>query len=175
MRLGIFVILAATSLPLSLAAQGLRSVPQRYVHLQPAGLLLGIGTAGLEVAVGRTTTVELGGIGVYTEEDGFRIYGGGGGVGVRHFLGSGEPAGAMIGARVDGLWLVGENPLRREGHPFLGVGVVVGHRWVTRTGLLVEPVLGYEFLIGPEPLVGGTRALQEDLGLIVGISLGWAW
>ena len=62
----LLVALAGLMAPQSLGAQGLREVPQRFAFVQPLGLVLGIGTVGMEFAVGRTTTLELGAVGVYS-------------------------------------------------------------------------------------------------------------
>jgi hypothetical protein len=159
----------------TLAGQRLREVPQRFAYVQPVGLVAGIGTAGLEFAAGRRTTIELGVLGVYTTEDGVELYGGGLGLGFRRYFAAGEPAGFFGGLRVDGVRLVGRDNVVREEGVYLGLGALFGYRWLTRSGLLFEPVAGYEFLIGPRPLIQGSGRLQNELGLLVGLGIGWAW
>lgn len=158
-----------------LAAQQLRKVPQRFAYVQPLGLIAGIGTAGFEFAPGHRTTVEIGGLGVYTDEDGVRLFGAGGGLGARRYLGSGEPAGLFLGARADAVWLRSETAVERASSMFLGLGLLGGYRWVTRGGVLIETVAGYEGLFGPRPLISASGRLQDRLGLILGVGLGWAW
>ena len=63
----------------------------------------------------------------------------------------------------------------RETRMFLGMGVLLGYRWVTRSGLVLEPGVGYEYFAGRRPLVAGSRDLQEELGVTVGLAIGWAW
>ena len=182
------LLLAVAGLIVSqpISAQGLREVPQRFAHVQPLGLILGIGRVGFEVTVARGTTVELGGVGVYSQKDGIRLYGGGAGVGLNRFFGEGEAAGVVVGARLDGVWLQADNsgalagflsgPLRgKDQHIYVGVGGHVGYRFVSAAGWLVEPTVGYEYFIGPRPLVAGSRGLQNDLGITVGLAFGWAW
>jgi hypothetical protein len=171
----------------SVQAQGLRQVPQRFAFVQPAGMLLGMGTAGFEVAMGRRTGLEVSGVGVYSKEDGIEIHGFGGGVGIRRYFGEGELAGLVIAARVDGIWLEGDNsradrqflsigPFEsRERSVYLGVGGTVGYRWVSRAGFYLEPLAGYEILAGPRPLVAGSQDLQNRLGWLGGMSIGFAW
>ena len=173
--------------PHAAESQGLREVPQRFAHIQPIGLLIGLGTAGVEFSVRRTTTVEVGGLGVYSEKDGIKIFGGGAGLGVRQYFGEGEAAGMVVGGRVDGVWLQGDNsgatrrflstgPLSsRRGHLYLGMGLLVGFRWVSTNGWFAEPMVSYEYFAGPRPLVPGSRDLQEELGLSAGIAFGVAW
>ena len=183
MLLGLALIVA----PQSLLAQGLREVPQRFVFVQPLGLILGVGTAGVEFNIGRTTTLEIGGVGVYSQEDGIKIYGGGPGVGIRKYIGEAEAAGIVIGGRVDGVWLRADNtgaqkqflatqPLRdRRDHLYLGVGALFGYRWVSTAGWFAEPAISYEYFAGPRPLVPGSRDLQAHLGISVGVAFGLAW
>lgn len=170
-----------------LEAQGLREVPQRFMYVQPVGLLLGLGQIGAEFAVGRTTSVEIGGIGVYSREDGVEVYGGGPGVGFRKYVGTGQLSGFVIGGRVDGVWLrddnrdadrqfLGVGPLQAtESNVYVGIGMLMGYRWVSTGGFLIEPSAGYEYLAGPRPLVPGSQDLQERLGISLGIAFGWAW
>ncbi len=179
--------LALLVAPQSLLPQGLREVPQRFVFVQPLGLIVGVGTAGVEFNLGRTTTLEIGGVGVYSQEDGIKIYGGGPGVGVRKYLGAAEAAGLVVGGRVDGVWLQADNtraqqqflttPLLRErrSHLYLGVGLLFGYRWVSTSGWFAEPAISYEYFAGPRPLVPGSRDLQDQLGLSVGVAVGLAW
>lgn len=183
------LILAMASLlaPQSVGAQGLREVPQRFVFVQPLGLVLGVGSAGLEFRVGRTTTVEVGGVGVYSQEDGVRIYGGGPGVGLRKYFGEAEAAGLVLGGRVDAVWLRADNgdavrrylatsPLRRtRSHLYAGIVALFGYRWVSTAGWFVEPSVGYEYFAGPRPLVPGSSDLQDHLGPSIGIAFGTAW
>ncbi|MBI4421456.1 MAG: hypothetical protein HY560_11585 [Gemmatimonadetes bacterium] len=172
------VFLAAgllASLASVLGAQQLRKVPQRFAFVQPIGLLVGIGSVGFEFAVGRRTTFETGGLGVYTREDGVRVFGGGPGVGVRRYVHTGEPAGLFLGARADALWLHGEAAGERAASVFIGLGALGGYRWLTRAGAVIDLVAGYEALLGPRPLVAGSRPLQDDLGPIVGSAVGWSW
>ena len=180
--LGLVLFVAPQSLP----AQGLREVPQRFVFVQPLGLILGVGTAGVEFNIGRTTTLEIGGVGVYSQEDGIKIYGGGPGVGIRKYLGAAEAEGLVVGGRVDGVWLRGDNTraqrqfltqqLReRRDHVYLGVGLLFGYRWASTSGWFAEPAISYEYFAGPRPLVPGSRSLQDALGLSVGVAVGHAW
>lgn len=183
MLLGLALLVA----PQSLLAQGLREVPQRFVFVQPLGLILGVGTAGVEFNIGRTTTLEIGGVGVYSQKDGIKIYGGGPGVGIRKYLGTAEAAGVVVGGRVDGVWLQADNTqaerqflttelLRgRRDHLYLGVGLLFGFRWVSTSGWFAEPAISYEYFAGPRPLVPGSRNLQDELGLSVGVAVGLAW
>lgn len=170
---GLILFLALGAVPLE--AQRLRQVPQRFAFVQPLGLVLGIGTASYERAIGRRTGVELGALGVYTEVDGVELFGGGVGVGARRYLEGGELAGLFLGLRLDGVWLVGRNAREQRGRPYLGLGGQAGYRWLTRSGMLLEPVLGYELLVGPRPLVAGARAAHHRLGVIAGIGVGWGW
>lgn len=186
MRLPVGIALVLALSPNGSAAQGLRQVPQRFAYIQPVGLFLGVGTAGLEFRVGRSTTIEIGGIGVYSVEDGIRMYGGGPGLGIRRYLNPAEAAGPVVGARVDGVWLEADNrdadagflagPLgTRRSHLYLGAGALFGYRWVSTSGLLIEPSLSYEYFVGPRPLVPGSRSLQDELGFALGLAFGWAW
>ena len=182
-----WLILIGVAGPGALAAQGLREVPQRFAYVQPLGLLVGIGTAGFEFTVSRTTTIEVGGIGVYSEKDGIKIYGGGPGIGIRQYLGGGEAAGVVVGGRVDGVWLEADNAgstrgflatglLReRRDHLYLGMGVLLGYRWISTAGWFAEPMISYEYLAGPRVLVPGSRDLQQELGLSLGVAFGVAW
>lgn len=170
-----------------LEAQGLREVPQRFMYVQPIGLLLGLGQVGAEFAIGRTTSVEIGGVGVYSREDGIEIYGGGPGLGLRKYLGGAELAGFVVGGRVDGVWLRGDNRdadrqflgvgslQSAESKVYVGIGMLMGYRWVSSGGFLIEPSASYEYLAGPRPLVPGSQNLQERLGISLGIAFGWAW
>jgi hypothetical protein len=179
----IFVVTCATGLQ----AQGLREVPQRFMYVQPLGLVLGLGQVGAEFAVGRSTSIEVGGIGVYSREDGVEIFGGGPGIGVRKYLSGAELSGFVVGGRLDGVWLRGDNRdadsrflgvggLRsQESSMYLGVGLLMGFRMVSTSGFLIEPSISYEYLAGPRPLVPGSQDLQELLGLSGGIAFGWAW
>lgn len=173
-----FFVAVAAALALvntQLTAQGLREVPQRFALIQPAGLLVGLGTAGIELGVGRRSSVELGGIAVYSREDGVRISGGGGGIGFRYYPNSGELSGTVVGARLDVISLNGKSLRTNRTRPYLGVGGFVGYRWLTRSGLVVEPVIGYEYLAGRRPLVPGARIVQDGLGLILGVGIGHSW
>jgi hypothetical protein len=181
------VALAGLVAPQSLGAQGLREVPQRFVFVQPLGLALGIGTAGVEFTLGRTTTLEIAGVGVYSQEDGVRIYGGGPGIGLRQYFGLAEVGGVVVGARVDGVWLEADNSnatrgflasgfmAERNSHMYLGLGGLAGFRWVSTRGWFVEPSVGYEHFFGPDPLVPGSQDLQDTLGLLVNLAFGVAW
>jgi hypothetical protein len=183
MLLGLALLVA----PQSLLAQGLREVPQRFVFVQPLGLILGVGYAGVEFNIGRTTTFEIGAVGVYSQEDGIKIYGGGPGVGIRKYFGEAEAAGIVIGGRVDGVWLQADNsdaqrqflttPLlqQRRDHLYLGMGVLFGYRWVSIGGWFAEPAISYEYFAGPRPLVPGSGDLQDNLGISVGVAFGLAW
>ncbi len=183
MLLGLSLIVA----PQSLLAQGLREVPQRFVFVQPLGLILGVGTIGVEFNIGRTTTFVIRGVGVYSQEDGIEIYGGGPGVGIRKYFGEAEAAGLVIGGGVDLVWLQADNtgayrqflatpPLQdRRDHLYLGVGALFGYRWVSTAGWFLEPVISYEYFAGPRPLVPGSRDLQNNLGLSVGVAFGVPW
>ncbi len=183
----LFATFAVCALPQAAESQGLREVPQRFAYVQPVGLLIGVGTAGMEFAVARTTTIEVGGLGVYSQKDGIEIYGGGAGLGVRQYFGEAEVAGLVVGGRIDGVWLQGDNSnatrrflstgslATRSSHVYLGLGVLVGFRWVSTRGWFAEPVISYEYFAGPRPLVPGSRNLQEELGLSMGIAFGLAW
>ena len=187
MKRCLLTILVAGVFPQAATSQGLREVPQRFAHVQPLGLIVGMGTAGYEFTVGRTTTIQLGGLGVYSEKDGIKIYGGGGGIGVRQYVGEGEAAGVVIGSRIDAAWLQADNSSARRGflstgfltsrrsHLYLGLGASLGYRMVSKSGWFAEPTISYEYFVGPRPLVAGSRDLQEELGLSVGIALGMAW
>ena len=171
----------------TLTGQGLRQVPQHFAYVQPAGMLLGLGTVGFEVAVGRRVGLEVSGVGVYSTEDGVRIGGAGGGVGIRRYFGEGELAGLVMGARIDAIWLEADNSdadrrfiaigqlAAREQAVFVGFGGTVGYRWLSRSGLYLEPLFGYEFLAGPHPLVAGSQDVQNRVGLIAGLAIGFAW
>ena len=181
------LVLAGWVTPQSLVAQGLREVPHRFVFVQPLGLILGVGTVGVEFRLGRTTTLEIGGVGVYSQEDGVRIYGGGPGIGLRKYFGEAEAAGFVVGGRVDGVWLEADNsnanrrflatePLRdRRDHVYLGLGLLLGYRWVSTGGWFAEPALSYEYFAGPRPLVPGSQDVQDGLGLSLGVALGLTW
>lgn len=175
MRSVVMVICVTLAIPTLLAGQQLRKVPQRFAYVQPVGLAAGIGTAGLEFAVGRRTTMEVGVLGVYTAVDDVQVYGGGGGVGFRRYFRSGEPAGMFAGLRLDGIGLIGRDALEKGSATYLGVGAILGHRWTARSGLIADAVIGYEALAGPRALIPSSRRLQEDLGLLVGLALGWSW
>ena len=175
MKLFAAVAAALVLVNTQLTAQGLREVPQRFALIQPAGLLVGIGTAGIELGVGRRSSVELGGIAVYSQEDGVRISGGGGGIGFRYYPNSGELSGTVVGVRLDVVSLNGESFRINRTELYLGVGGFVGYRWLTRSGVVVEPVIGYEYLAGQRPLVPGSQPVQDDLGLILGIGIGHSW
>ncbi len=179
--------LAGLMAPQPLGAQGLREVPQRFVFVQPLGLALGVGTAGMEFTVGRTTTLELGVVGVYSQEDGVRMYGGGPGIGLRQYFGLREVGGAVVGVRVDGVWLEADNSdatrgflgsgflAERDSHMYLGLGGLFGFRWVSPSGWFLEPSVGYEHFFGPDPLVAGSQDLQDELGFLVNLAFGVAW
>lgn len=181
------LLLLGAALSTQTAAQGLRQVPQRFAYIQPAGILLGMGTAGLEFAVGTHIGLEVSGVGVYSREDGVLVRGAGGGLGVRRYFGEGELAGVVIGARVDGVWLEADNsdadrrfiavgPFEsRDDGLYFGIGATLGYRWLSRAGLFLEPVVGYEFLAGPRPLVAGSQDLQNRIGFIGGLAIGFAW
>ncbi len=168
-------------------AQGLRQVPQRFAYIQPIGLSLGVGQLGVEFAVGPHTTIEIGGVGVYSQEDGIQIYGGGPGVGVRQYFGRGEVGGFVVGARIDGVWLEADNfdatrrflaigDLReRDSAIYVGFGALAGYRWVSTSGLFLEPMISYEYFAGHRPLVPGSENLQEELGISLGVAFGVAW
>lgn len=176
---------------LGLARQGcgqaLREVPQRFAYLQPVGILVGVAQAGFEIALSRHSTIEFGGVGVYSREDGVEVYGGGPGVGVRRYFGRGEIGGLVIGARVDGVVLRGDNSdadrrflgtgfLRERDEAFFaGFGGLLGYRWIATSGFFVEPMIGYEFFAGPESIVPGSAAILDDLGFSMGVGVGWAW
>lgn len=178
-------LLALTPAP-ALVAQGLREVPQRFAYVQPIGLALGVGQVGIEFPLTRTSSIEVGGVGVYTREDGIEIFGGGPGIGFRQYLGSGQHAGFVVGGRVDGVWLRGDNrdatieflggTLREtDSSLYLGLGILMGYRFISRGGILLEPMVGYEYFGGDRPLVPGSRNLQEELGFSVGLGVGFAW
>jgi len=182
------VALASTLLllPVTAVAQGLREVPQQFAYVQPIGLALGVANAGFEFAIGRQTTVEIGGVGVYSIRDGIKIYGGGPGMGIRQYLGGGEVGGPVVGIRTDAAWLTADNRkadaafltvgnLRgKESAFYLGIGAMVGYRWLSRSGVFVEPMVGYEFFAGEKPLVAGSQRLQDRLGPTAGIAFGFA-
>jgi hypothetical protein len=141
----------------------------------------------VEFTVGRTTTLELGGVGVYSQEDGIRIYGGGPGIGLRQYFGQAEVGGAVVGVRVDGVWLEADNSdatrgylgsgflAERDSHVYLGLGGLFGFRWVSTSGWFLEPSVGYEHFFGPDPLVAGSQSLQDKLGFLVNLAFGVAW
>ena len=93
----------------------------------------------------------------------------------------------MVGGRVDGVWLEADNsnanrrflatnPLRdRRDHLYLGLGLLLGYRWVSTGGWFAEPALSYEYFAGPRPLVPGSQDVQDGLGLSLGVALGLAW
>lgn len=180
------MVLIAVVLPGGLVGQGLRQVPQRFAYIQPMGLALGVANAGIEFTIGRQTTLEIGGVGVYSNEDGIKIYGGGPGVGIRQYFGEGEPSGMVFGLRADGAWLTADNSdadagflgvggfQSRQSEFFVGIGGMLGYRWLTRTGFFFEPMVGYEFFIGERPLVPGSRRLQDRLGPTAGVAVGFA-
>jgi hypothetical protein len=157
------------------------------VFVQPLGLILGVGTVGVEFRLGRTTTLEIGGVGVYSQEDGVRIYGGGPGIGLRKYFGEAEAAGLVVGGRADGVWLEADNfnatrrflatdALRdRRDHVYLGLGLLLGYRWVSTGGWFAEPAMSYEYFVGPRPLVPGSQDVQDGLGLSFGVALGLVW
>jgi len=166
--------------------QGLHEVPQRFAYVQPVGLVFGVGTAGLEFAIGRTTSVEVGGIAVYSQEDGVAIYGGGPGVGVRQYFGQGRLAGLVVGARTNLVRLTGDNAsadnrfialsLRtRESRWYFGLAGSLGYRLLARSGFFFEPLFAYQFLGGTEPIVPGADDAQDRVGPVLGISFGLAW
>jgi hypothetical protein len=171
---------------MGLAAQGLREVPQRFAYVQPLGLAVGLATAGVEFAVGTRTSIELGGVGVYSVEDGVKIFGAGPGLGIRRYFGEGELAGVVMGLRADATWLTADNSnadadfLRsgtfetRRSDFYLGMGATLGYRWVPQSSFFLEPVIGYEFFAGPKPLVPGSGTLQNRLGPIIGVAFGLA-
>ncbi len=168
-------------------AQSLRQVPQRFAYVQPIGLAFGIGQVGLEFVLGRTTSIEVGGVGVYSEEDGIKLFGGGPGIGIRKYFGQGEAAGLVIGGRTDMVLLWGDNfdaERRflgvgglgdRSNELYLGLGVLLGYRWVAASGFFAEPLVSYEFLAGPDVIVPGSQDVLDKIGPSVGIAFGWAW
>ncbi len=181
------ILIALLLLPTSGSAQGLLQVPQRFAYIQPIGLALGMGYAGLEFAVGRTTSVEIGGVGVYSEEDGIKVYGGGPGIGIRQYFGQGEAAGVVIGGRADGIFLWGDNfdaqrrflgvggLAERNNEFYVGLGMMMGYRWVTASGFFAEPLVSFEFLIGPDSIVPGSQDALDRVGPSIGVAFGWAW
>jgi hypothetical protein len=183
MKTILLITLWSLGLPATLAAQGLRQVPQRFAYVDPVGLALGIGTVGVEFTVSRTTTLEIRGVGVYSKRDGIEIYGGGPGIGIRQYFGQAEVGGVMLGARVDGVWLEADNSdalltgflQERQNSLFLGVGGVLGYRFLGTSGWFAEPAISYEYFIGPRPLVPGSQDLQDRLGFAVGLAFGLAW
>jgi hypothetical protein len=183
MKTILLITLGGLGLPVALAGQGLRQVPQRFVYVDPVGLALGIGTVGVEFTLSRSSTLELRGVGVYSKRDGIKIYGGGPGIGIRKYLGRAEVGGMMLGARVDGVWLEADNTealfsgflAGKESSFYLGVGGVLGYRFVGTSGWFFEPTISYEYFIGPRPLVTGSQDLQDRLGFAVGLAFGLAW
>lgn len=187
MKKTLLITLACMGLPAALTGQGLREVPQRFAYVQPVGLVLGIGTVGVEFTTGRTTTLEVGGVGVYSEKDGIKIYGGGPGIGIRKYFGQAEVAGMVLGARVDGVWLEADNSgarrqylttgflQDRQSSFFLGIGGLIGYRFLSTGGWFAEPAMSYEYFAGPRTLVPGSRELQNQLGFAVGLAFGFAW
>ena len=183
------LIAAALSATLATAAgaQGLRQVPQHFIYVEPLGLVFGIGTVGLEKAVGRTTTVELRGVGVYAKQDGVQISGGGAGLGLRQYFGGGEAEGFVLGVFGDGLYLTGDYYLGSPGFIqagfdtrstafYFGVGGLTGYRFLSsRSGFFLEPQVAYQYLIGPRPLIPGSEYLQRRLGFTLGLALGAAF
>ena len=183
------LIAAALSATLATPAggQGLRQVPQHFIYVEPLGLVFGIGTVGLEKAVGRTTTVELRGVGVYAKQDGVQISGGGAGLGLRQYFGGGEVEGFVLGVFGDGLYLTGEHYLGSPGfiqagfdtRPtafYFGIGGLTGYRFLSsRTGFFLEPQVAYQYLIGPRPLIPGSEYLQRRLGFTLGLAVGTAF
>jgi len=186
MRLRTVVTAALLLVPVHLAGQGLRQVPQRFAYIQPMGLAFGVANAGIEFSIARQTTVEIGGVGVYSVEDGIKIYGGGPGLGIRQYFGGGEVDGLVIGLRTDVAWLTADNSgadagflsigsLRsRESDFFVGFGAMLGYRWLSRSGFFLEPMFGYEFFVGQRPLVAGSQRLQDHLGPTLGVAIGFA-
>ena len=180
-------VLSAT-LATAAGAQGLRQVPQHFIYVEPLGLAFGIGTVGLEKAVGRTTTIELRGVGVYAKQDGVQISGGGAGLGLRQYFGGGEVQGFVLGIFGDGLYLTGDyyGPFV-PGHLqagfdirptsfYFGLGGLTGYRFLSsRTGFFVEPQVAYQYLFGPRPLIPGSQYLQSRLGFTLGLALGVAF
>ncbi len=179
----LLITLGGLGLPAALAGQGLRQVPQRFAYVDPVGLALGIGTVGVEFTVSRTTTFELRGVGVYSKRDGIKIYGGGPGVGIRKYFGQAEVGGMMLGARMDGVWLEADNSdalltgflAGRQSSLYLGVGGILGYRFVGTSGWFFDPTISYEYFVGPRPLVPGSQDLQDRLGFAVGLAFGFAW
>lgn len=183
----LLITLGGLSLPAALAAQGLRQVPQRFAYVDPVGLALGIGTVAVEFALSRTTTLEVRGVGVYSQRDGIKIYGGGPGIGIRKYFGRGEIGGLFLGPRVDVVWLEADNSNAlhqhlgtgffedRQNSFYLGVGGVLGYRFVGTSGWFFEPSISYEYFVGPRPLVPGSQDLQDRLGFVVGLAFGLAW
>lgn len=175
MRAIAMVAMLLATAPVALTGQQLRQVPQRFIYVQPLGLVAGIGTAGVEFATGRRTSVEVTVLGVYTGVDDVELFGGGAGIGFRRYFRSGETAGTFGGIRVDGVRLTARDDFGEARSAYLGLGALVGHRWVTRGGMMFEPLIGYEFLIGPRPLIARSDRLQRDLGVLLGVGVGWAW
>ena len=187
------LILSALWATLAQAAhgQGLRQVPQRFMYVEPLGLVFGIGTVGIEHAIARTTTVELRGVGVYAKQDGVQMAGGGGGLGIRQYFGGGEVEGFVLGAFADGVYLTGEYYDSRyvpgyiqagfgPGAPassfYVGLGGLTGYRFLSKgSGFFVEPQVAYQYLIGDRPLLPGSQYLQDRLGFTLGLALGVAF
>lgn len=166
--------------------QGLHEVPQRFAYVEPVGLVFGVGAAGLEFAIGRTTSVEVGGIAVYSREDGVAVYGGGPGVGVRQYFGQGRLAGLVVGARTNLVRLTGDNSSAdnrfvavslqtRESQWYFGLAGSLGYRFLTRSGFVFEPMFAYQFLGGTEPIVPGAGDAQNRVGPVLGVNFGLAW
>jgi hypothetical protein len=169
-----------------LQAQGLRQVPKRFIYVEPVGLLFGMGTVGIESALGRSTSWELRGVGVYAQEDGVELYGGGGGLGLRQYFGGGEIGGPVLGIFGDGVYLAGNNfqaypgyiqaGFRTEDNAwYFGLGGLAGFRFVSTSGLFFEPQVTYQYLFGPRPLVPGSQHLQDRVGFTLGVAFGAAF
>jgi hypothetical protein len=183
----LLITLGGLGLPAALVGQGLRQVPQRFAYVDAVGLALGIGTVGVEFATSRSTTLEVRGVGVYSQRDGVKIYGGGPGIGIRKYFGQAEIGGMVLGARVDGVWLEADNSDAlhqhlstgffedRQNSVYLGLGGMLGYRFLGTSGWFFEPTISYEYFVGPRPLVPGSQDLQDGLGFAVGLAFGFAW
>jgi len=128
-----------------------------------------------EFAVGRNTTVSIGGLAVSRNEDGIEYRGAGGGFSLSYFPGAGEPSGFGVSVRADFISIRAESRFARNREPYFGLGVTARYRLLTRSGFFLQPLVGYEFLAGEERPVGGSDTITENLGLIAGIGVGVAF